>query len=105
MYQAIELWQESRLSQVKFCSRENISVATFGYWLRKYREEKELCNNAGGVSKETFIPVEVSGPGPLNRDTRIMGNPSRIEVIFPNGVRVSCPAGIDIRQLKTLIKF
>ena len=105
MYQAIELWQESRLSQVKFCSRESLSVATLGYWLRKYREEKGLCTNAGGISKETFIPVEVSDPGALNRDARIMGSPSRIEVSFPNGVRLSCPAGIDISQLKTLINF
>jgi len=29
---AIELWQESGLSKVKFCSRENLSVKTFSYW-------------------------------------------------------------------------
>ena len=42
MYLAVELWQESGLSQVKFCSREKLSVKTFSYWYRKYKEGKEL---------------------------------------------------------------
>jgi hypothetical protein len=40
MYLAMELWQESGLSQGKFCSRENLSVKTFSYWYKKYKKEK-----------------------------------------------------------------
>jgi len=98
MYLAVELWQESGLSQRKFCVREKLSLQTFGYWLRKYRNEKEAP--AEEDQTETFIPVEVPGakiiePSFLSSD--------KIEVSFPNGVRVSCPAGIDIAQLRNLI--
>jgi transposase-like protein len=102
MYQAIELWQESGLSQRKFCSSENLSVKTFSYWLRKYRKEKGLSEGHSKKASETFIPVEVSRGRTLNRT-----NPdySRIDVSFPNGVQLSCPVGIDIVQLKSLINF
>lgn len=102
MYLAIELWQESSLSQVKFCSSENLSVKTFSYWYRKYKEEKGLSTGRNKEISDTFIPVEVSGG-----KTKTFRNEGydRIEVSFPNGVELSCPVGIDIGQLKTLINF
>ena len=102
MFLAIELWQESGLSQVKFCSGEKLSVKTFSYWLRKYRKEKGLLEGHSKKASETFIPVEVSRGRTLNRINPDYG---RIEVLFPNGVQMSCPAGIDIGQLKTLINI
>jgi transposase-like protein len=102
MYLAIELWQESGLSQVKFCSRENLSVKTFSYWLRKYRKEKGFSVERGKNVSDTFIPVEISrGAAAAHEST----NSGRIDVSFPNGVQMSCPVGIDIAQLKTLINF
>ena len=60
MYLAIELWQESGLSQVKFCSREKLSVKTFSYWYRKYKNEKWLSVKENKETPDTFIPVKVS---------------------------------------------
>ena len=60
MYLAIELWQESGLSQVKFCSREKLSVKTFSYWYRKYKNEKGLSVKENKETPDTFIPVKVS---------------------------------------------
>jgi transposase-like protein len=102
MYLAIELWQESGLTQVKFCSRENLSVKTFSYWYRKYKKEKGLSVKENKATPDTFIPVKVSGGR-----TATLGNEGygRIELSFPNGVRLSCPVGIDIGQLKNLINF
>ena len=102
MYLAIELWQESGLSQVKFCSRENLSVKTFSYWLRKYRKEKEFAVVGNKKPFDTFIPVKVSGDRTANVSD---GEYGRIDVSFPNGVQLSCPVGIDIDQLKSLINF
>ena len=102
MYQAIELWQESGLSQIKFCSRENLSVKTFSYWYRKYKNEKGLTVEHNKEVSDTFIPVKVSG----DRTASVSdGEYGRIEVSFPNGVQVNCPVGIDIGQLKSLINF
>jgi transposase-like protein len=102
MYLAIALWQESGLSQVEFCAGEKISVKTFHYWLRKYREEKGLLECHSKKASKTFIPVEVSNGRTLNRTNPDYG---RIELAFPNGVRLSCPVNIDISQLKSLINF
>lgn len=102
MYLAIELWQESGLTQVKFCSRENLSVKTFSYWLRQYRKEKGLSVGHSKKSPETFIPVEVLQGGVSNGANPGLG---RIEVAFPNGVQLSCPVGIEIYQLRKLIHF
>ncbi len=100
MFRAIELWNESGLTQVKFCAHEKLSVKTFGYWLRKYKKEKSHLAVSGSEVHQKFIPVKVSQ---LNNN-HITGD-GRIEISFPNGVQVNCPAGIDIQQLKTLINF
>jgi transposase-like protein len=102
MYLAIELWQESGLSQIKFCSREKLSVKTFSYWYRKYKNEKGLSGKENKEMPDAFIPVKVSGDRTA-ADTD--GEYGRIEVSFPNGVQLSCPVGIDIGQLKNLINF
>jgi transposase-like protein len=102
MYLAIELWQESGLSQVKFCSREDLSVKTFSYWHRKYKKENGLSGDENKETPDAFIPVKVSSD-----KTTVVRNEGygRIELSFPNGVELSCPAGIDIDQLKSLINF
>ena len=100
MFLAIELWQESGLSQCKFCIQEKISLPSFGYWHRKYKKEKVLLPNLELKENEPFIPVKL-------RDTvhSTAPTPDHITVSFPNGVQLNCPAGIDIQQLKTLINF
>ena len=57
MYLAIELWQESGLSQVKFCSRENLSVKTFSYWYKKYKKGKEPSAKENKETPDAFIPA------------------------------------------------
>jgi hypothetical protein len=102
MFLTIERWQKSGLSQVKFCAREKISLKTFHYWLRKYRNEKSLESKQNTKDSETFIPVEVSGS--IANKSMPLGS-GRIELLFPNGVRMSSPAGIDVVWLKSLINF
>jgi len=93
---AIELWQESGLTQIQFCDREKLSAKTFSRWLKKYRE-KESGKGAGDGPANTFIPVEL--PGTVDLPPAGAG---RIEVTYPSGTRVTCPANIGIQQLKTL---
>jgi hypothetical protein len=100
MFLAIELWKESGLSQSKFCIQEKISLPTFGYWYKKYKQAKGLLLHPGLKERETFIPVEL--PHAVHSPT---ATPGDIKVSFPNGVEINCPAGIDIQQLKTLINF
>lgn len=99
MYLAIELWQESGLSQQQFCIRERLSVKTFGYWLKKYREEQTGTYPVAG-KKDAFIAVKVS------EDVRLSdGGAGQIEISYPNGVHVSCPVTADKQLLKTLVNI
>jgi hypothetical protein len=102
MYLAIERWQESGLTQTKFCTVEKLSVKVFSYWLRKYRQEEGLSVHPGEKTAESFIPLKVSAPVPQGN---VCPSSGQIDISFPNGVQVSCPVGIDITQLKTLINF
>ncbi|QGY42532.1 hypothetical protein GM418_02335 [Maribellus comscasis] len=102
MYLAIELWQESGLSQIKFCSREKLSVKTFSYWYKKYKKENRLSVEQNKETPDAFIPVKVSSDRTTAAGKESYG---RIELSFPNGVQLSCPAGIDIGQLKSLINL
>lgn len=102
MYLAIELWKESGLSQVKFCSREKLSLKTFSYWYRKYKKENGFSIEENKGTPDTFIPLEFSGDRTKTFRNEGYG---QIEISFPNGVLISCPVGIDIGQLKSLINF
>jgi hypothetical protein len=48
------------------------------------------------------IQVKVSG---VRKSKVSDGEYGRLEVLFPNGVQMSCPVGIDIGQLKKPINF
>ena len=93
MYLAIELWQESGLSQSKFCSRVKLLVKTFSYWYRRYKKVEGYPAGRNNEVPDTFIPVKVSGDRTANVSD---GEYRRIEISFPNGVQLSCPAGIGI---------
>ena len=101
MYHAIEKWQESGLTQVKFCKQEQLSAKAFCYWLRKYRSEKARAIPTT-ENNSAFIPVSLSGTSNIKP---ILQPGQRIELFFPNGVRLNCPAELEVNQLKTLIKF
>jgi len=99
MSQIIEYWQESKLSQKEYCKQENIVYHTFKYWYRKYKVEKGLvkANTIKETNKE-FIPVEIS-----SWSKQAFYNPDQIEVLFPNGVHMSCSVNMDIQKLKVLL--
>ena len=104
MYLAIEMWNESGLSQYSFCKREQLSTSTFSYWIKKYRKEKDQLEPFQEDFVKTFISVEVSRAMESQAlNTRLSDN-YRIEITYPNGVRLSCPVNIDLQQIKTLIR-
>lgn len=100
MYRHIERWKSGGLSGRQYCKEARLTKSTFYYWLKKYRHEKGFSVKPEVKKPEAFIPVDVSSVS-----NGIISDSDHIEVFFPNGVQVSCPSGIDIRQLKTLINF
>lgn len=84
MYELVTAWQQSGQSQKAFARSSNIPFARFNYWARKKKQEEE--------SKVGFVRIE---PDKTEAGTTL-------EVVYPNGVRVSVPAA-DLPLISRLI--
>ena len=96
MYPVIEKWKGTGLSQTRFCEQEGIARKTFRYWLDKYNHEKK---NEISLSR-SFIPIQMFT---ANEIEHCPGGLENIIIVYPNGIKVSCPSSISVLQLKTLI--
>ena len=94
MYALIRKWEQSGLSQTKFFSEHKISKSTFGYWRKKYLREQAQLKTQGKM-----VPIRIQVPGQPTLSEPATG----IEIIYPNGVRVVCPAQMDASSIKGLI--
>lgn len=97
MYLAVELWQESGLSQNQFCKREGLSRSKFNYWYKKCRGGLEKNSPNGPAS---IIPIKISSP---TEKEKAPPAPGRIEITYPNGIHVACPPETAPVQLKALL--
>ena len=92
MYALIRQWESSGLTQEQFFRQHNIAKSTFGFWRKKYLEEKGKVKDKGN-----FVPVKISDSGNTNSSSGM------IELVYPNGVRLVCSTGMDLSRLKPLI--
>lgn len=86
MYPLIERWKESGQTQRKFCESHAIKPSTFIYWLKRY-EEREV------------IPA-VSSFREITPEQRTL---DKIEITYPNGVRLSLPASSSSEIIRPLL--
>jgi hypothetical protein len=75
MFEKIEQWKESGITQKQFCQEHEIALSNFFYWHKKHRKHSP--------STPGFIPIAVH--------SNIKGS-SSIEIIYPNGVRIQLPS-------------
>jgi hypothetical protein len=94
MYALVQKWESSGQSQLKFLEHSGISKSTFGYWRKRYLENHGPSKPASGK----LIPITVSS----DKKPSISESQS-LEIIYPNGVRLLCPAGMNLASIKELI--
>jgi hypothetical protein len=87
MFRIIDQQIESGLSQIQFCKKQQISIATFGYWRQQYLSER------GQPVSNHFIPIKIKTP-PQNK--------SPIEIQLPNKIILRC-SDWSSEQLPSLI--
>jgi len=87
MFDLVTTWRESGKTRKQFCSEHHIKVSTFAYWVT--RKNKTVAATQG------FMPVDVSGAGQTK---------DRVEIHYPNGVRLTAPAR-DLALISTLIRL
>ena len=93
----LRAFERGTVSVAEFCRREGVSDAAFYQWRRKLTSTATEPNTPiSAVEKMTalsFLPVEITG-----RDDQS----ARIEVMFPNGIRVLVP-GRDHATLSAVL--
>ncbi len=86
MFNYIDQWQQSDLTQKAFCNQVNLRYHIFHYWFKRYRTK-------AGESASTFIKLDVSSP-PLALHA---------ELILADGIRLLFHQPVSADYLKALI--
>jgi hypothetical protein len=86
MFDNIDQWQQSGLTQKAFCQQVNLAYHIFHYWYKRYRitESKPASS---------FIKLGVSSPSAT----------SHTELLLPDGKRLLFHQQVSIDYLKALI--
>ena len=89
MFQMIEQWKQSGLSQNAFCEQQSIRFHKFYYWYKCYRKENDISdkNNRG------FVKLKIEKPSAA----------FSVEIHYPGGVHVLFHEPVSSNYLKTLI--
>lgn len=95
MFALIRKCESSGLSQEEFFRQHGVARSTFLYWRRKYLKDG---SETTVPEKGKFIPVKLSGS---EQPVEITGI---VEVIYPSGIRVVCPAEMDLSRLAPIIR-
>jgi hypothetical protein len=86
MFDHIDQWRQSGLSQKAFCEHVNLSYHIFHYWYKRYR-------NKESQPVSSFVKLAVSSPSIC----------SAAEILLPDGKRILFHKGVSADYLKVLI--
>ena len=89
MFQLIEQWKQSGLSQNAFCEQHSMRFHKFYYWYKCYRRVNEIPDE----DNKGFVKLKIEKTLPA----------SSVEIHFPCGVRVLFHEPVSSNYLKTLI--
>lgn len=87
MFQIIDQQIKSGLSQMQFCKKQKMSIATFSYWRQKYSTRKNESPS------NHFVPIKIK---------TILQKNEPIEIVLPNKIILRCAAW-QSDQLPTLL--
>ena len=97
MYAHIEACKNSGQPQKIYCEHAGLAYSTFQYWGKKYREE--CAEDEASAITPGFIPVEVQPDPEMSHG----GSSNQLHFLFPNGIQVMCPEGVQAEVLRTLL--
>ena len=88
MFQHVENWKQSGLTQAVYCESQNIKLHTLSYWVSKSSKPKKTSTTS------SFITIEKSA-------SIASGN---YEIVYPNGVTLRINTS-NLAELSTLLKL
>ncbi len=111
IFPMIESWQESKQSQAKFCKDNKLSISSFQYWLKKYKESQSETQTQKKPEEQrkrkSFLTVKLASqeqqlPG---LSAALADSTEHINIYYPNGVRLSCPTDTNPELIHNLINL
>lgn len=89
MFEMIERWKRSGLSQKSFCENESLKSCTFYYWYRRHRQHTQ-----SGEGKSGFVKLQIE---------KKTAAAASVEIHFPGEVRLFFHEPVSPDYLKTLL--
>jgi len=91
MYPLLEEYERRDVKQREYCKEKDIRMATFGYWLRKFRKERSkiVTGTTNNGFKEIHVKEQYSEP--------------MIEIKYPSGVVVQIRQAVPAAYIRNLI--
>ena len=89
MFKLIEQWQQSGLTQNKFCQQHSIRYHVFHYWYKRYREQNANLQRTAS----SFVKLQIAKPI----------TDGSVEIIYPGGIRIIFHEPVSSNYLKSLI--
>ena len=84
----IERWQQSQLSQVEYCRKNELIPHRFTYWKRRLAKDQ--------TSSTTFVPVALV-------PNFSASSSAKIDLVIAGGFKIQVGPGFDAATLKQLI--
>ncbi len=89
MFDMIEQWKQSGLTQKAYCQQQSIKHYTFYYWYKCYRQQHPQMEN----NRSAFVKLQIA---------KSASTPS-VEIYFPGGIRLLFHEPVSGSYLKALI--
>jgi hypothetical protein len=91
MFQVIERYRQSGMTQEHFCESEGFALSTLQYWISRHKHHHSAPDNS-----RPFVELKAQSPALPDEDDTIV-------LKYPNGVTLSLSGAIDLVNLKELI--
>ena len=88
MFEIVEQWKQSGLSQRAFCEQRSLKFHTFYYWYKRHKQQSSMGNN-----QSAFVKLQMVKPAAA----------SSVEVYFPGGIRLVFHEPVSSGYLKSLV--
>jgi len=86
MFEFVEQWNDSGISQKEFSQNHNLKISTFGYWVKRH---KEAIENKGVM--DSFVEL-----APWNNGLGIL-------IRYANGTELTLPVQTPLKTIKYLL--
>lgn len=97
MLHLVKEWKQSGMSQRVFSASKGVSYQKLIYWNKKFNKLNINTEQILPLTDSTdFISIEI----PKEADSF-----SGLQLTYPNQVTITCPSGIELDTLKSLIKL